>query len=670
MNAIDLLKAFGNVKDSYIISAEDFRRGQHKSGVKLISTKKIWMIAALIAMLLLLVGCTVVYLLRMQDMKVGEFQHYISGIFDGKDNGSSEENPKPITLISLQGTHLEAMTEWIAFVEEYDNDHMIAVEAQSTGTAGNIPKQYSVTYGCYTQEMVNNLNDIAKRYNLKLLSTKTQFTQHESSTALQALGISGVCHESAQIIYLDGYYYPEGTFEINLTFSLDGKDWQCTDNLATYRYSRKDYFDPVYGAVSDPDAYTQWVYTRKDGNKVLLAMNKEFARIYIDLPDSFISISTEACEWEAGGVRIPMTKRGLEEIAELLDLTIHPQLISATIRPTESSPVKMDAAEYAEIVADYIARIPNPDNGVYLMYDLNGDGIEELLINGWGIYSMQDGVPYEYMDKDKMLAFLPMMRPCEGNIVEIYLETGGSFTEDAYYFYRAEAHSMAYIVGVTYNCSTDVWMLIPDDNPWTENDRQISESEAKQILDSYKRVEFYWRPVKKYGEPYTPLDSSDPYAKYIYQMMDRYDEASEYQYMLMDLNGDGIEELITRDDRVQGYYGQELLLLNIYTIENGKLKLLAHGINHICEGGILEETEEYSDPRVKGEYWCYSRLTENGLEFIEKIVQDPTTSVWGRVEAGRGGRDVTEEEALSVVNYYRDRRLDLQMKTFSEYPFD
>ena len=153
-------------------------------------------------------------------------------------------------------------------------------------------------------------------------------------------------------------------------------------------------------------------------------------------------------------------------------------------------------------------------------------------------------------------------------------------------------------------------------------------------------------------------------------MMDRYDEASEYQYMLMDLNGDGIEELITRDDRVQGYYGQELLLLNIYTIENGELKQLAHGIYHVCEGGILEETEEYSDSRVNGEFWSYSRLSENGLEFIEKIVQDPTTLVWGRVEAGKEGRDVTEEEAMSVVNYYRERRMDLQMKSFSKYPLD
>ena len=487
---------------------------------------------------------------------------------------------------------------------------------------------------------------------------------------MDALGVENIYlkNERSNVTYLDGYFYPEGTFELNLSISLNGKDWRCTDNLATYRYSRKDYFDPVYGAVSDPDAYTQWDYTRKDGNKVLLAMNKEFARIYVDLPDSFISVSMEACEWETGGVRIPMTKRALGEIAELLDLTIQPQPVDDMKIRENVSPVKMDAAEYAEIVADYMSWTSNPDNASYLMYDLNGDGVEELLINGWKIYSMQDGSPYEYMDRDKVLAILPMMRPCEGNIVEIYLETDGALAEDAWYFYRAEAQSMAYIVGVAYNNRTDVWTLIPDDDPWTENNRQIPEVEAQQILDSYKRVEFDWRPLKKYGEPYTPVSHSAPYAKYIVQMMERYEEASEYQYMLMDLNGDGVEELITRDNRVDGPYGKEQLLLNIHTIENGELKKLADGIHYICQGGILEETQEDYDPRDLGEFWRYSRLTEDGMEFIEKIVQDPTTNIWGRVEAEKEGRDVSEEEAMGVVNYYRAKRLDSQMKRFSEYP--
>lgn len=670
MKPIRLLKSFSEVKDSYVISAEEFRQGKYRAHNKSISAKRAWLIAAIIMLLLLLVGCTVTYFLRMQDMQVGEYQHYISGMVDSDDNGVSAEGQKPITLISLQGTHMEALAEWIAFVEVYDSDHMIAVEAESIGNTGNIPEQYYVTYGCYTQEMVDKLEEIVEKYELKLLSSKVQFAQQESSSVLQILGLEGVCREtqSSQVKYLDGYYYPEGTFELNMTVSLEGKDWQCTDNLATYRFSRKEYFDPVFGAVSNPEDYTQWDYTRQDGNIVLLAMNDEFARIYIDLPDAFISVSMEACEWEDGGVRIPMTKTALEQIAELLDLNIQPQPTGIVDSSGMTTPVKMDVAEYAEIVEDYIVRMPNPDNGSYLLYDLNSDGVEELLINGWGIYSMQDGVPYEYIDLDSLLTVFPMMRPCEGNIVEIYTQTDGAFAADAYYFYRAEEHSISYIVGVTYDNRTGAWTLVPDDDPWTENDQQISETEAQQILDSYSRVDCNWRPIKKYGEPYALVAYTDPYAKYISEMMDRYEEAADYQYLLMDLNGDGTEELITRDHRVQGYYGQELLLLNIYTIENGELKKMADGIDHICEGGILEETEEHSDPRNTGEFWRYSRCTENGVEFIERIVRDPTTLVWGRIEAGKEGRDVTEEEAMSVVNYYRERRLDMQMKPFSEYP--
>ena len=61
MKAIDLLVAFGSVKDSYVISAEEFRQGKKKAQIKRLSTRKMWLIAAVIALTLLLVGCAVAY---------------------------------------------------------------------------------------------------------------------------------------------------------------------------------------------------------------------------------------------------------------------------------------------------------------------------------------------------------------------------------------------------------------------------------------------------------------------------------------------------------------------------------------------------------------------------------------------------------------------------------
>lgn len=61
MKAMDLLVGFGSVKDSYVISAEEFRQGKHKAQIKRLSTRKVWLIAAVIALTLLLVGCAVAY---------------------------------------------------------------------------------------------------------------------------------------------------------------------------------------------------------------------------------------------------------------------------------------------------------------------------------------------------------------------------------------------------------------------------------------------------------------------------------------------------------------------------------------------------------------------------------------------------------------------------------
>ena len=61
MKAIDLLVGFGSVKDSYVISAEEFRQGKQKAKMKRLSTRKMWLIAAVIALTLLLVGCAVAY---------------------------------------------------------------------------------------------------------------------------------------------------------------------------------------------------------------------------------------------------------------------------------------------------------------------------------------------------------------------------------------------------------------------------------------------------------------------------------------------------------------------------------------------------------------------------------------------------------------------------------
>ena len=674
MKAMDLLVGFGSVKDSYVISAEEFRQGKKEAQIKRLSTRKMWLIAAVIALMLLLVGCAVIYVLRMQDMKVGEYSFYVPTEYDENGNVIPVETQEPITLLSLQGTNMEALAEWLAFTNSYDQDGTILIEADGTGSEWELPDNYQLTYGCYSQEMVDKLDEIVNKYHLKLLSSYIPLNYYESSVLLNSLGLKGLVKTDpdVQVEYGDGDFHIEGTFTLNMEISLDMGDWSWEQGSASYRYSMKDYFDPLTGSMLESHDYTQWDYTRKDGKKVLLVLNEGTARIYAELPKAFISIYLDPVICVDGN-EVSMTQEALQQLAELFDLSIEPQ--PTTMEQVEKYKAEaqaqyeadraasraeheaMYAAGYKEFVEYRLGTVPNPENVSYVLYDVNGDGVEELIINSLDILSMKDGQSYKYFDLTNTGVFIGRLQPCEGNVFEVYCEDLGMYQ---HYFYQANAESASFITGVSYDASDDAWYLHSKDGAYTENRKQITEEEAQRILDSYTRIEFRWLPLKRFGEPPVSMDYSDPYARYIAEALVRYDNAKNYTYALMDLNRDSIEELIT----FQPGSGQDTASLRIFTIQNGELTQYASDVSYICAGGILEECEEGQSDQ--GEYYAFYRCGATGPEFIEKIVRDPYTLHWGRVQAGQEGRTVREEEAMEVIASYQ--HLNLDMKLFTEYP--
>ena len=674
MKAMDLLVGFGSVKDSYVISAEEFRQGKKEAQIKRLSTRKMWLIAAVIALMLLLVGCAVIHFLRMQDMKVGEYSFYVPTEYDENGNVIPVETQEPITLLSLQGTNMEALAEWLAFTNSYDQDGTILIEADGTGSEWELPDNYQLTYGCYSQEMVDKLDEIVNKYHLKLLSSYIPLNYYESSVLLNSLGLKGLVKTDpdVQVEYGDGDFHIEGTFTLNMEISLDMGDWSWEQGSASYRYSLKDYFDPLTGSMLESHDYTQWDYTRKDGKKVLLVLNEGTARIYADLPKAFISIYLDPVICVDGN-EVSMTQEALQQLAELFDLSIEPQ--PTTMEQVEKYKAEaqaqyeadraasraeheaMYAAGYKEFVEYRLGTVPNPENVSYVLYDVNGDGVEELIINSLDILSMKDGQSYKYFDLTNTGVFIGRFQPCEGNVFEVYCEDLGMYQ---HYFYQANAESASFITGVSHDSSNGAWYLHSKDGAYTENRKQITEEEAQRILDSYTRVDFRWLPLKRFGEPPVSMDYSDPYAQYIAEALARYDNAKNFSYALVDLNGDSIEELIT----CQPESGQDTARLRIFTIQDGVLKQYASDISYICADGILEECEEGKSDQ--GEYYAFYRCGATGPEFIEKIVRDPYTLYWGRVQAGQEGRTVREEEAMEVIASYQ--HLNLDMKLFTEYP--
>ena len=148
MNSHDLFDIIGQTPDRYVLDALNTQQTQTRA----VPPKRIFLIAAIVIMILCLVGCAVVYFFSLQDVKVGEYNFYVPPAYDEDGNLIPVETHAPITQLSLQGANMEALAEWLEFTNAYDPELEIAGQADEAMKAGNpwdIPENYHLTYGCY-----------------------------------------------------------------------------------------------------------------------------------------------------------------------------------------------------------------------------------------------------------------------------------------------------------------------------------------------------------------------------------------------------------------------------------------------------------------------------------------------------------------------------------------
>lgn|GEM_PF-290996 len=689
MNANEILDMIGDAKGTYLWETQKYRDGTAGAKPLPLPRRRLWLVAAVIGLMLLLVGCTVAYVLRLQDLKVAEYRPTTPTVYDENGDVISLPTLAPRTQITLQGANQEALAEWNSFCRDYDPDGAI-VTANDNNELG-IPNPYYIPYGCYSWEMVNKLDEIVQKYDLKLLSPDVGCQSYESSVLFSSLGIDGVFHGDVE--YLAGYFYPEGTFNIALLFQPDTDQWPYEDNLAEYYYSVKEYFDPVYYEVADLENCTQWNYTRSDGRTVLLVMNDEWARIIADLQDALVTVSFASSKWD-GGTKVQMTQSALEQISEQFDFSIQPHpadmtkvdaLMEAAQAAYEAE--RAAAAEnlytqlytkgyerYIQQILDTADSTYSRDGLFYSLYDLNGDGVMELLPGGKGssvveILSMRDGESYQYADFRKFIFLSDLyFTVCENHVLELE-KTKDNIAEIRYYF-RAEADGLTYLEGL--EKVEDSWYSLPVspvEDPKTEVQTAITEQQAQAIIASYVPLETQpeRQQMKRYGEPVKPIPSwTDPYAMYIAEALEWYEDSGKFAYALIDLNGDGIQELIARDTwTTQAGSTEPVYVLSVHTIVDGELVIVqeAHGMTDVCEGGILMYREE------AGTRYEFYRMKGMELELIEEIFKDRLQEYWWRVVGGENPQssNCSEETARSYIAQYHP--IELNMKPFSEYPF-
>ena len=82
----------------------------------------------------------------------------------------AEEKPEYVFLAAAKVggivANQEALAEWNSFCRDYDPDGTI-VTANDNNELG-IPNPYYIPYGCYSWDMVDKLDEIVQKYDLKL----------------------------------------------------------------------------------------------------------------------------------------------------------------------------------------------------------------------------------------------------------------------------------------------------------------------------------------------------------------------------------------------------------------------------------------------------------------------------------------------------------------------
>ncbi len=692
MNSMDLIKALGNVKDLYVMEAEEFRQGKRVSGVKTIPTRRVWLIAAAVVLSLVLVGCAIVYVMSLQDMAFGErVQEYYDG------------SSRKITLLSIQGIEgspgYKATKEWYEWLQSYDTD--MEIYHSEEAFSEDFGDDY-YAYNLYSREMKDKLDEICQKYGLELLGK--MYVDPDIAAGCEALQIPGIFRPGAAVEADWGQicYYANGSFDLEGDVSLNGQK----PHIVSFRCHRKNAFSDLYSSVGSEGGYEEWIYTTSYGVDVLMVLDyggvSGNAHMYVEQGEYMFSFGIHEFE-----NRPLPDKAGMEAYAEAFDFTVQPQRVSQQeIRKTEERQEEADAAraeEYDKMARSFsqlgyedrikfqLEHALNPEGLGFAVLDLEGNGTEELLVgeNGYirAVYTTKDGGSQHMM-------------PLSIVHTEVY-NTGADKGVGEYqgaswsYLYLCENNSLAYVYdregdSVAYHFASVVngelvWtdrISYDPQNPYLEESKwvrydenhhahPITEEEFNRIVASYPRVTLDMYPISQYpltndspsgiGKPPTVYESYDDlFASRTAYIEDMALEVGEREYQLTDLDDDGQQELIWKEGSWIG----------VFTMKNGQVKQLVSGRDvKLCKGNIFAVTRSYLDGNKTH---CYYKIVNGDAVLVDYLRYDADRNPdnpWTKSRDNSGQDhslvEISEAEFEAVRSRYVP--VALEMKPVSEF---
>ena len=328
MNGKGLLTELGNIHEKYYMEAET---GSLSTTSKI---RRPLLLAALIALMLLLVGCGVVYMLKMQNLKLGETQ--VTGERWDKEQHTLVEqtlSQQTLTLSGLKGSpSYQAAQEWYEFEQTYDPDHQIFFSTKDNPT--EFPEKYDF-YNPYSQEMVDKIDEICNKYDLQLIGAPVK--AQSANTMLDYLGIDSIFLPGAPAEASADWvsYYEGGYFQTDVTFRItEGEDAWPFHSMLRVCYSPKNCFNNDLFALTGED-WQERNYTTSSGQDVLILRSPTVweSWVFCDLGDATVNLRVETIDQvytDENGypevIETPMTDEQLNQILDTINfhLEIHP----------------------------------------------------------------------------------------------------------------------------------------------------------------------------------------------------------------------------------------------------------------------------------------------------------------------------------------------------------
>ena len=318
-----------------------------------------FLLAAVIALLLLLVGCAAVYVLKMEHVK-------ISSGTDQRDyslvDGVYVKDPHTVDTTTLSMAGLKGSNAYKACADFYAYETELRASTSASGD-----------WAGYDDAINAKAQELAEQYGLKPEGQPLTF--RTTRNLCDALGVERFVRDSQDVsIDVDqGFCRDSGNFFVLLRFAFpEDQGYEVTYTSGALYWNRQDTFSPDYITLEDRGDWVERNYTTSAGNTVLILTSPSQERGYIicDRGDAlmtvWLDVNPELLSEDAGVVSaeyLHMTDAQLDMVADALDFAIQPNVptqadVDAQAAPPQEATQNGYTLKLKSVETDgYVARV-------------------------------------------------------------------------------------------------------------------------------------------------------------------------------------------------------------------------------------------------------------------------------------------------------------------------